>query len=92
MWIADPKAISHILHSGDLWVKTTTNRELNAVLLDEGVAWAQGDAHRRQRKALTPAFGLSESKALMPRFLLVANKVRDSGVSLPMPLPQMAVY
>ena len=76
MWIADPKAISHILHFGDLWVKPTTNREAEAVLLDKGVAWAQGDVHKRQRKALTPAFGLSESKALIPRFLLVANKVR----------------
>lgn len=77
LWIADPKAISHILHSGDLWVRTPTNREMNAVLLDKGVVWAQGDDHKRQRKALTPAFGLSESKALMPRFLLVANKVRN---------------
>jgi hypothetical protein len=37
--------------------------------------WAEGDVHRRQRKALTPAFGPSESKALMPCFLSVANKV-----------------
>lgn len=80
MWIADPKAISHILRSGDLWVKTTTNREMNAILLDKGLAWAEGDVHRRQRKALTPAFGLSVSKALMPRFLLVANKVRKTGI------------
>ena len=39
--------------------------------------WAEGDIHRRQRKALAPAFGLAESKALIPRFLLVANKVRE---------------
>jgi len=26
---------------------------------------------------MAPAFGLSESKALMPRFLLIANKVRQ---------------
>lgn len=80
MWIADPKAISHILHSGDLWVKSTTNREMNAVLLGKGLVWAEGDVHKRQRKALTPAFGLGESKALMSRFLLVANKVRMTGV------------
>ena len=28
---------------------------------------------------MAPAFGLSESKALMPRFLLIANKVRGHG-------------
>lgn len=50
---------------------------MGAILLDRGLVWAEGDVHRRQRKALTPAFGLSESKALMPRFLLVANKVGE---------------
>ena len=53
---------------------------MNAILLDKGLAWAEGDVHKRQRKALTPAFGLGESKALMPRFLLVANKVRKTGL------------
>jgi hypothetical protein len=46
-----------------------------AVLFDGGLGWAEGDVHRRQRRALTPAFGPSESKALMPCFLSVANKV-----------------
>ncbi|KAF9649252.1 cytochrome P450 [Thelephora ganbajun] len=77
LWIADPKAIFRILHSVDLWVKTAAHREIHAVLLDRGLLWAEGDAHRRQRKALTPAFGLSESRALMPRFFLVANKLVD---------------
>lgn len=57
---------------------------MGAVLLDRGLVWAEGDVHRRQRKALTPAFGLSESRALVPRFLLVANKVcekKNTGVS-----------
>ena len=53
------------------------------MLLDRGVVWAEGSTHRRQRKALTPAFGLSESRALIPRFLLVANKVRERGIILP---------
>jgi len=86
LWVADPKAIAHILH-GDVWVRTVTNREINAVLLDRGLLWAEGDAHRRQRKTLTPAFGLSESKALMPRFLSVANKVRTERRRLRMLLP-----
>ena len=77
LWIADPKAIFHILHSGDLWVKPVISRELAAVVFDRGLVWAEGEVHRRQRKALTPAFGLGESKVLMPRFLLVANKVRE---------------
>ena len=62
---------------GDLWVKTVISRELAVVLFDRGLLWAEGDVHRRHRKALAPAFGLSESKALMPRFLSVANNVRE---------------
>ena len=60
-------------------MKSAAGRELAAVLLDRGVLWAEGDVHRRQRKALVPAFGPSESKALIPRFLSVANKVRGLG-------------
>ena len=82
MWIADPKAIFQILHSCDSWVKTAADREINALLLDRGLVWAQGDAHRRQRKALTPAFGLNEVKALVPRFLMVANRVRDEATGV----------
>ena len=79
LWTADPKAISHILHSDDIWVESPASRELIAILLDRGLVWAEGGVHRRQKKAMAPAFGLSESKALMPRFLLVANKVRGHG-------------
>ena len=50
------------------------------MLLDRGLVWAEGSTHKRQRKALAPAFGLSESKSLIPRFLLVANKVRARGI------------
>ena len=82
MWIADPRAIFQILHSCDSWVKTAVNREMQALLLDRGLVWAEGDVHRRQRKALTPAFGLNEAKALMPRFLLVANRVRDEAAGV----------
>jgi hypothetical protein len=55
--------------------QTCRFREFAAVVFDRGLVWAEGDVHRRQRKAMTPAFGPSESKALMPCFLSVANKV-----------------
>lgn len=84
LWIADPKALYHILHSNDIWGKTVADREINAVLLDRGLLWAEGDVHKRQKKALIPAFGLSEAKALMPRFLLVANKVCEVRRWFPM--------
>ena len=34
-----------------------------------------GDAHKRQRRAMTPAFGLVEAKALYPYFVRCSNSV-----------------
>ena len=34
-----------------------------------------GDAHKRQRRAMTPAFGLVEAKALHPFFARCSNSV-----------------
>ena len=45
MWIADPKAINHILHkSGYLYAKTSSARELAAMLTDSnGMGSAEGE-------------------------------------------------
>ena len=36
-----------------------------------------GDIHKRQRRAMTPAFGLVETKALYPYFARCSNSVSD---------------
>ena len=99
MWIADPKAINHILKSSDvLYGKLDSAREVVALLTDRGLVWAEGnvlsnlvpfqiltrtgDAHKRQRRAMSPAFGLVEAKALLPYFAQSANKVGIFLVSL----------
>ena len=44
LWIADPKAIHHILHSPDsLYVKPSVHMEKNAMLTDRGVAAVEGE-------------------------------------------------
>ena len=43
MWIADPKAINHILQkSGYLYAKPSDVRERTALLVDRGISWAEG--------------------------------------------------
>ena len=37
-----------------------------------------GEAHRRQRKAMVPAFGLTTSREYLPRFIEVIDKVSPS--------------
>ena len=44
MWIADPKAISHILKNSDLYKMSNSVRELIALVTDRGLLWADGNA------------------------------------------------
>ncbi|KAF9645980.1 cytochrome P450 [Thelephora ganbajun] len=78
LWIADPKAIHHILQgSSHLYGKLHSTREVTASFLDKGLSWAEGDVHRRQRKAMAPAFGLVGAKGLFPYFLRCSNSLAD---------------
>jgi hypothetical protein len=45
LWVADPKAINHILkNSTTVYMKLENIRELAALILDRGLAWADGKA------------------------------------------------
>jgi len=45
LWIADPKAINHILQkSGYLYSKPRNTQERASLLSGRGVVWAQGEA------------------------------------------------
>ena len=45
LWIADPKAINHILQkSGYLYAKPSDARERSALLTDRGILWAGGES------------------------------------------------
>ena len=44
LWIADPAALNHILHkSGYLYAKPSNTRERLSLVLDRGLAWAEGE-------------------------------------------------
>ena len=95
LWIADPKAINHILQkSGYLYAKPSNTREQVALLADrDGIASAEGrlpirigfsnlsndpegNAHKRHRRVIAPAFGLVETKGFVPYFTDAAAKAR----------------
>ena len=93
LWVADPKAIHHILQRSDrLYEKPRFMMEQAVAILDWGLVTVEGrfplksrvihvltltpgDAHKRQRRAMTPAFGLVEAKALYPYFVRCSNSV-----------------
>lgn len=80
--------------SGYLYEKPPITMELSAMLSDMGIISAEGalpshritqlltlgpgDAHKRQRRAMTPAFGLVEAKGLYPYFSRCSNSVGHS--------------
>ncbi|KAI8605700.1 cytochrome P450 [Dissophora ornata] len=65
--LADPKAIQHVFgtHSYNYPKSSRTVRILSQIL-GNGVLLAEGDAHRKQRKMLNPAFSLGHIKEMLP--------------------------
>ncbi|KAJ3995670.1 cytochrome P450 [Lentinula boryana] len=67
--ISDPKALQRIFQtSGYRWRKTPQRREFSRLVAGKGLAWADGDVHKRQRKIMLPGFSAPEAKNLYPFF------------------------
>ncbi|KAF9787463.1 cytochrome P450 [Thelephora terrestris] len=76
LWVADPKALHQILQAtSGLYVKLPIRRETTSIVTDKGLLCVEGEAHRRQRKAMMPAFGLTTSREYLPRFIEVIEKL-----------------
>ncbi|KAG1762538.1 cytochrome P450 [Suillus occidentalis] len=62
----DPKAISHFF-ARDTWLynQTPFNKAAVRTIVGRGVLWADGENHKRQRKALNPAFSSAAIRSLM---------------------------
>ncbi|KAG1840184.1 cytochrome P450 [Suillus subalutaceus] len=71
----DPKAISHFF-ARDTWLYNQIPFNKNAVrtTLGKGVLWADGESHKRQRKALNPAFSAAAIRSLTSVFHDAAHK------------------
>ncbi|KZP10666.1 cytochrome P450 [Athelia psychrophila] len=64
----DPKAVNHILSRHNIYQKPKAQSARLSVVLGKGLVFAEGDAHKHQRKVLTPAFGPIQIKALTEVF------------------------
>jgi len=58
-------------------VKTESSRVFIAKIFGRGVLWAEGDMHRRQRKALTPAFSNAAIRKLTAVFFDSTYKLKS---------------
>ncbi|KAG1780536.1 cytochrome P450 [Suillus placidus] len=77
--LCDPRAIAHF-YARETWTYVQT--PLSLILLEasigRGILWSQGEAHRRQRKALTPAFSNAAIRKLTSVFYDSAYKVKGA--------------
>ncbi|KAG1742265.1 cytochrome P450 [Suillus paluster] len=77
--LCDPKAIAHF-YARETWTYVQT--PLASVFLEgfigRGLLWAHGESHRRQRKALTPAFSNAAIRKLTTVFYDSAYKVKGA--------------
>jgi cytochrome P450 len=76
---SDPRALQYTLQTSSYNVVKTPfilNRSKN--LLGTSILTTEGNPHKRHRKAMLPAFGFPETKALVHVFQEKATKVRNS--------------
>ncbi|KAJ8592594.1 cytochrome P450 [Rhizopogon salebrosus TDB-379] len=71
----DPKAISHFF-ARDTWLynQTPFNKIGVRLAIGRGLLWADGESHKRQRKALNPAFSAAAIRSLASIFQDAAHK------------------
>ncbi|KAG1897013.1 cytochrome P450 [Suillus fuscotomentosus] len=72
----DPKAISHFF-ARDTWLynQTPFSKIVIQTTIGRGVLWADGESHKRQRKALNPAFTAAAIRSLTSVFQCAAHKI-----------------
>ncbi|THV05797.1 cytochrome P450, partial [Dendrothele bispora CBS 962.96] len=75
--IADPRAIDYVHKNARSFPRSTKFREFTRLFISNGVSWAEGDDHRRQRSVLNPPFSPSHIRDLFPKFLDKARELVD---------------
>ncbi|VDB99462.1 unnamed protein product [Peniophora sp. CBMAI 1063] len=76
LMLADPKALQYVLQtSGYRFPKRGDWRAQQRMRLGDGLAWAHGEQHKRQRRIIDPAYSTAQLKSYLPLFLGYANKL-----------------
>ncbi|KAH8995443.1 cytochrome P450 [Lactarius akahatsu] len=76
LMLADPKALKHVLHSaGYHYPKTIDRAQVSRMTTGNGIVAAEGRAHHRQRKIMSPAFSTHQIRSFLPLFHGTASKL-----------------
>ncbi|KAJ6533332.1 cytochrome P450 [Mycena vulgaris] len=80
--ISDPKALHYIYNSGYNMQKQRLRCEITLLLTGPGLAYVDGEDHKRQRKVTSPAFGAPHARAYIPLYLAYASKLANEWKQL----------
>lgn len=76
--LCDPKAITHFYaHESTTYVQSGLGKQFIKKFFGNGILVAEGENHRRQRKALTPAFSVAAIRRLTSVFYDSAHKAKN---------------
>ncbi|KAF7364387.1 hypothetical protein MSAN_01099400 [Mycena sanguinolenta] len=73
----DIKAINHVVNKPDIYQKAPSLLSATELLIGRGILAVENENHRRQRRALNPAFGLPQVRLLTEIFIEKAIQLRD---------------
>ncbi|KDQ56786.1 hypothetical protein JAAARDRAFT_179466 [Jaapia argillacea MUCL 33604] len=77
--LTDPKAIAHFYsHETFGYVQPTFGKMLIENIVGRGLLWAEGEAHKRQRRAIAPAFTNAAIRKVTDVFYDSAYKLKDA--------------
>lgn len=74
----DPKALNHILANPMIYYKPSHLRLTVGQLIGEGLIFAEGAAHKRQRRIMGPSFSLGHTREMTQIFLRKAIELREA--------------
>ncbi|KAF5343006.1 hypothetical protein D9758_013693 [Tetrapyrgos nigripes] len=74
--VFDPKAMHHILVKDQaMYDKPKSTFSGGVLIFGKGLVTIQGEAHRKQRRALNPVFSIAHMRNMLPIFYDVVHKV-----------------
>ncbi|KAG1856005.1 cytochrome P450 [Suillus subalutaceus] len=83
LMISDPAALQYIFaKSGYRFPKPPDRRVLSQMVNGKGIAWAEGDDHKRHRRIMLPGFGGPESKAFLLLFKNCAESMSNKWMEI----------
>ncbi|KAJ7506043.1 cytochrome P450 [Mycena galericulata] len=81
--LTDPKAFQHFFSRETFgYIQTQGSKRFLERIIGRGLLWAEGDSHKRQRRALNPAFSNASIKNLTPIFFDSAYKAKAAWDAL----------